>query len=89
MTNFRRVAAIRAARAALGWSQHQLAERAGVAVVSLARLEAGMGSARMKTIDLLIDAIEAGGVTVIDNEPNRGFTLIVHGDALDSRSVPK
>ena len=53
---------IRAARALLGWSQEELADRAGVARSALARLEAGRADPRAATVEALEDALQAGGV---------------------------
>lgn len=76
------VSSLRAARAALGWSQPQLAKRAGVSLVALARLEAGMTSPRLSTLVKLRGAIENAGVRIADDCPVGGFTLTVHAQAL-------
>ena len=58
---------IRAARGLLGWSQSELAKRAGLSLPTVKRVEAGLGPrvsdaarARMQK------ALEAGGVSFID-----------------------
>jgi transcriptional regulator with XRE-family HTH domain len=60
---------LRAARALLGWSQSELALRAGLSVPTLKRLEGGFGphvsdEARAK----LMKAIEAAGVEFIEED---------------------
>ncbi|MBI5162844.1 MAG: helix-turn-helix domain-containing protein [Magnetospirillum sp.] len=54
---------IRAARALLGWSQAELAQRAGVHKNALARLEAGRTDPRVSTMDAVIEALTAEGIT--------------------------
>ncbi|MEH3065447.1 MAG: helix-turn-helix transcriptional regulator [Methylobacterium radiotolerans] len=55
---------LRAARAALGWSQDQLAAASGVSVPTIKRLEPGFGlvQTRVDTLDKLRRALEAAGV---------------------------
>jgi transcriptional regulator with XRE-family HTH domain len=58
---------LRAARGLLGWSQSKLAERAGLSLPTVKRVEANLGArvsdeARTK----LRRALEAGGVEFID-----------------------
>lgn len=48
------------ARRALGWSQIELARRAGVRVETLSRLEHGKHSASAATVDKLRRALDAG-----------------------------
>ena len=43
------VSIIRAARGVLGWTQPDLAERSGVSLVALARLESGAASPRRRS----------------------------------------
>lgn len=85
------VSAIKAARAALNWSQPILAKRAGISLVALARLEAGMASPRLSTISKLKDAIEAAGVRIADDYPPGGYTVTVSaiGVAASQRSKEK
>ena len=71
------VSAIKAARAALNWSQPVLAKRAGISVVALARLEAGMASPRLSTVSKLKAAIESAGVRIADDYPPGGYTVTV------------
>lgn len=53
---------IRAARALLGWSQQQLADKAIVSVNALARLERGQVDPRMSTLIALHKALTEGGI---------------------------
>lgn len=71
-------AALRAARAALNWSQAELAERAGVSIPTIARIEATLISPKVKTMGKLLDALEKGGVCFTwVNEPGVYFTMTV------------
>jgi transcriptional regulator with XRE-family HTH domain len=56
----------RAARALLGWSQQQLADKAGVGIVTIHQLEAGTSQPRRATGDVVLRALEAAGVEFID-----------------------
>lgn len=63
---------IRAARALLGWSQQQLADRAVVSVTAVKRLEAGIGDPRMSTVQAIKAALEAAGVEFIPASGGKG-----------------
>jgi len=69
-------AAIRAGRGALNWSQQELAEKAGTALPTVARIETGVTSPKVHTLSLLISALEKGGVSFDWTQPN-GFGLKV------------
>jgi transcriptional regulator with XRE-family HTH domain len=56
----------RAARALIGWSQQELAAKAGVGTVAIHQLESGASNPRRSTIDVLRRALEAAGVEFID-----------------------
>jgi predicted transcriptional regulator len=56
----------RAARGLLDWSQHDLAEHAGVGVVTVRQLEAGAHEPRRATLDVIKRALERAGVEFID-----------------------
>ena len=56
----------RAARGLLDWSQQQLAESAGVGVVTVRQLEAGTHEPRRATLDVVRRSLEAAGVEFID-----------------------
>lgn len=59
---------VRAARALLRWEQADLAEKSGVSLPSIKRLETLRGplAARAETIEALRRAIERAGVEIID-----------------------
>jgi transcriptional regulator with XRE-family HTH domain len=59
---------IKAARALLGWSQSDLADKSGVSEPTVARLESidGELGGRELTADKIRSAIEAAGVVFID-----------------------
>ena len=66
---------VRAARALLGIDQRQLAERAGVSLPTIQRMEASDGVVRgvVDTLMKVIDALEADGIELIgDNRPSSG-----------------
>ncbi|WP_145770301.1 helix-turn-helix domain-containing protein [Denitratisoma oestradiolicum] len=71
------ISAIRAARAALNWTQPDLAKNSGVALVTIARMESGMMSPRLSTLAKLKAAIETAGVRIADDYPPGGYTLTV------------
>ena len=56
----------RAARALLDWSQEELAEKAGVGLVTVRHLEAGRHEPRRATLDVIRRALEAAAVEFID-----------------------
>ncbi len=69
---------IKAARALLGWSQADLAKHSGVSEPTIARLESAEGKlgGREETADKIQTAIEAAGITFIDeNGGGRGVRL--------------
>ena len=55
---------IRAARSLLGWSQVQLAEKAGVAHMTIRRFETGAGpvSGKIESLIRIQDALEKAGI---------------------------
>lgn len=58
---------IRAARGLLGWSQSELAERAGLSLPTVKRVEAGTGARVSPTARTELQrALELGGVAFID-----------------------
>jgi transcriptional regulator with XRE-family HTH domain len=56
----------RAARGLLNWSQQDLAQHAGIGVVTVHQFEAGASQPRRATLDVIRRAFEAGGVEFID-----------------------
>lgn len=59
---------IRAARALLGWTASDLAERSGVSYPTVQRLDATKGQVggRHETVEAIRKALEAGGVQFLD-----------------------
>jgi transcriptional regulator with XRE-family HTH domain len=56
----------RAARALIDWSQGDLADRAGVGIVTIRQLEAGANNPRRATLEVIRRAFESAGVEFID-----------------------
>lgn len=64
---------IRAARAFLQWSQSTLAERAGLSLPTIKRIEAnGTGSSAVDTVRAIMSALEAGGCSFLPDDGNHG-----------------
>ena len=53
---------IRAARALLGWSQQELADKAIVSLNALIRLENGKADSRMSTVQAIEGALSKAGI---------------------------
>ena len=71
---------IRAARVLLGWSQVDLAERAGLSATVIARVEAGTVDARLSTIEAILRALDENGIEFIAN-PDGTVGLLHHPGA--------
>jgi predicted transcriptional regulator len=56
----------RAARALLDWSQGDLADQAGVGIVTVRQLEAGAHDPRRATLSVIRLALESAGVEFLD-----------------------
>jgi transcriptional regulator with XRE-family HTH domain len=56
----------RAARGLLDWSQQDLADRAGVGIVTVRQLEGGDTQPRRATLDVIRRALESADVEFID-----------------------
>jgi transcriptional regulator with XRE-family HTH domain len=56
----------RAGRGLLAWSQQQLADAAGLGVVTVHQLEAGTSEPRRATLEVIKRAFENAGVEFID-----------------------
>jgi transcriptional regulator with XRE-family HTH domain len=76
------VAAVRAARLALGWTQGDLATASGISEVSIARLETSAISPRLGTISKVQGALQDAGATININQPAGGFTLTLTPEAV-------
>ena len=67
----------RAARGLIDWSQSELAQRAGVGIVTIRQLEAGVHAPRRSTIDVVRRALEAAGVKfIMENGGGPGVRLL-------------
>ena len=67
-------AQIRAARALLGWSQGDLARKAGVGAATVQRLESGQGivSGQVSTVVRVQEALEAAGARFLAADDTGG-----------------
>ena len=63
---------IRAARALLGWSQQQLADKAVVSANALARLERGQVDSRSSTIGSIERVLQKAGIEFLPPAGGRG-----------------
>lgn len=79
---FRFAVQIRTGRTALGWSQTELAARAGVARPTIARIESFAMQPKLETAERLRNALRQSGIEFLDYEPDQGFTMVVRGLAL-------
>jgi len=67
---------VRAARAFLGWTRQQLADRAIVALNTVIRLEQGVADTRSSTLDAVRRALEAAGVEFLSlREDSEGIRV--------------
>lgn len=80
-------ALVRACRSALGWSQSILADKSGMATVSIARIESGLISPRIDTARSIIRAFQDAGLDVREDEPRGGFTLIVNENVFEDKEI--
>lgn len=70
---------VKAARALLGWSQHDLAKASGISYPTIARLENGEGQigGRTSTIDAIRSTLKVAGVIFIsENGHGEGVRLM-------------
>jgi transcriptional regulator with XRE-family HTH domain len=66
----------RAARGLLDWTQQELADKAGVGVVTIRQVEAGVAAPRRATLQVIERAFELAGVELInDNGGGLGVRL--------------
>lgn len=63
---------IRAARALLGWSQQQLADKAIVSINAVTRLERGEVDPRVSTLTAVEQALTKAGVEFISADERKG-----------------
>lgn len=57
---------VRAARAARGWTQEQLAQESGLATVQVSRIERGVREVRLTTLVRLLDALGVPSADLLD-----------------------
>lgn len=57
----------RAARGLLAWTQYDLADRAGIGIVTVHQFEAGLSQPRRATGEVIKRAFEQAGVAFIDD----------------------
>jgi len=57
---------VRAARAARGWTQEQLAQESGLATVQVSRIERGVREVRLTTLVRLLDALGVPSTELLD-----------------------
>jgi len=79
---FRFALQIKAGRTVLGWSQTELAKRAGIARPTVARIESFSMQPKLDTAEKIKDALRKSGIEFSDHQPERGFTMIVRGGAM-------
>lgn len=65
-------AQIRMARAGVGWSVRELAERSGVAASTILRFETGKGGMQTGTLDRVEDALRKAGLIFISADSAGG-----------------
>ncbi len=68
---------LRAARAILGWSARELAERAGIHITTVQRVERATGpaSGNVATHEKIARALEASGIEFLNDDGRRGVVL--------------
>jgi len=80
-------AKIRVARAVLGWSQSELAQRIGMTQRAIHRLEQGNTGARRATV-LAIEAIFRAEGIAFEDQPDGSFRLLVTSAAFTLHDAP-
>lgn len=69
--------ACRAARALLGWSMRDLAEKAGVSLMAVMRLESETGASRARTVERIRMCFAANDVELV-LEPTHSGAILEH-----------
>jgi transcriptional regulator with XRE-family HTH domain len=72
------IAQIKAARLFLGWEQAELAEKSGISLPTIQRIENpkfGPGRSRLEIVERLMSTLELGGVEFIRAEDGKGEGL--------------
>jgi transcriptional regulator with XRE-family HTH domain len=70
---------VKAARSLLGWTQRELAEKAGVSEIFINRLERGERQGRLRQLQKLSTALLEAGVTF--NSAADGFGIELKGES--------
>jgi transcriptional regulator with XRE-family HTH domain len=60
---------LRAARHAKGWTQEELADHSGLAVVQISRIERGVREIRLTTLMRLLQALDLPPAKLLDGLP--------------------
>ena len=68
---FRFAIQIKAGRTVLGWSQTELAKRAGIARPTVARIESFTMQPKLETAEKIKDALRNAGIEFSDHQPER------------------
>ncbi|WP_374578532.1 helix-turn-helix domain-containing protein [Phenylobacterium sp.] len=68
--------ACRAGRALLGWSMRDLAERAGISLGAVNRLEGGETASREGTAAKITAALAVAGVDIVAGDDRTGAVLV-------------
>jgi transcriptional regulator with XRE-family HTH domain len=80
----------RAARGLLGWSQQELAQQAGVGVVTVHQLEASLSQPRRATLDVIQRAFEAAGIEFTNgNRPGVRLSNVIVNEGRALTQAPK
>ncbi len=79
---FRFALQIKAGRTVLGWSQTELARRAGIARPTVARIESFSMQPKLDTAERIKDALRKSGVEFSDHHPELGLTMTVKSTAM-------
>lgn len=64
-------AQMRAARALLGWTMADLADKAGIALASIKNIERGASDPRASTLRAIQEALEGAGIQFVDGGDTR------------------
>ena len=79
---FRFAIQIKAGRTVLGWSQSELAIKAGVARPTVARIESFSMQPKLATAEKIKEALRLAGIAFSDRLPELGFAMIVKSAAV-------
>jgi transcriptional regulator with XRE-family HTH domain len=74
-------AQLRAARALLGWTRDDLAERSGVAAVTVKGFEYLGADSKISTVQKMQRALEAAGIQFIDEDATGGIGVRLRAGA--------